>query len=68
MTQASEYLFKATRQRAYFREINILLPASWSDDASYGSPTKESLQLADVVITNPTRYTYKIFYSKVKHL
>lgn len=55
MTKASQYLYKATRQRAYFKEIKILLPSSWSSDPTYQTPTTETLSMADVIVTDPIR-------------
>ncbi|XP_052780593.1 calcium-activated chloride channel regulator 1-like [Mya arenaria] len=55
MTKASKYIYKATRERAYFKEITILLPNTWSSHASYGQATSETIQLADVIITDPIR-------------
>ncbi|XP_052781793.1 LOW QUALITY PROTEIN: calcium-activated chloride channel regulator 1-like [Mya arenaria] len=55
MTEASKYIYKATRQQAYFKEITILLPNTWSSHASYGQATSETIQLADVIITDPIR-------------
>lgn len=55
MTKASKILHKATKQRAYFEEIKILLPSTWSADNSYRNPTKENLPFADVIITDPIR-------------
>lgn len=55
MTKASKYLYTATRQRAFFKEIKILLPSSWSNDALYAVPTTENLAFADVILTDPIR-------------
>ena len=55
MTKASKILYVATKQRAYLKEIKILLPSSWSNDASYQTPTSENIAFADVIITDPAR-------------
>ncbi|XP_053377120.1 calcium-activated chloride channel regulator 1-like [Mercenaria mercenaria] len=55
MTKASKILHVATEQRAYFKEIKILLPSTWSNDASYQTPTTENLAFADVIVTDPIK-------------
>ncbi|XP_060596289.1 calcium-activated chloride channel regulator 1-like isoform X2 [Ruditapes philippinarum] len=55
MTKASKYLYTATRERAFFKEIKILLPATWSRDPRYVTATSENLAFADVIITDPIR-------------
>ena len=42
------------RNRAYFAEITILIPESWSDDPSYSAPNGKSFSSANVVIENPS--------------
>ncbi|XP_052284619.1 calcium-activated chloride channel regulator 1-like isoform X2 [Dreissena polymorpha] len=55
LEEASKYLYKATRQRAYFKEIKILLPSTWTPHAAYDHVTSETLNMADIVITDPIR-------------
>ncbi|XP_060596290.1 calcium-activated chloride channel regulator 4-like isoform X1 [Ruditapes philippinarum] len=55
MTKASKILYVATKQRAFLKEIKILLPSTWSNDGSYQTPTSENLAFADVIITDPIR-------------
>ena len=55
MTKASKYLYTATRERAFFKQIKILLPSTWSNDERYSVPTSENLAFADVIITDPIR-------------
>jgi hypothetical protein len=55
MTKASKYLYTATRERSFFKEIKILLPATWSRDPRYVTATSENLAFADVIITDPIR-------------
>ena len=39
--------------RAYFNEVTILLPASWSDSADYSAPSGETFASANVIVNNP---------------
>ncbi|KAL4226206.1 hypothetical protein ACF0H5_014192 [Mactra antiquata] len=55
LTQTSKILYKATRRRAYFKEIKILVPSTWSDDPLYQAATSETISFADVILTNPIR-------------
>uniref|UniRef100_A0A8C4NI12 Chloride channel accessory 1 n=1 Tax=Eptatretus burgeri TaxID=7764 RepID=A0A8C4NI12_EPTBU len=50
MTKASQYLYKATNQRAFFRQINILIPKSWSRKTDYLNRRGESYDQADIRI------------------
>ncbi|KAI0230410.1 Calcium-activated chloride channel regulator 1, partial [Lamellibrachia satsuma] len=52
-TSASKDLFKATRNRIYFRNITILVPKSWSNNNNYGVATSETFSSANVVIDGP---------------
>lgn len=40
-TKSSETLFEATKRRAYFKNISILLPESW-DRGNYSESTGET--------------------------
>ena len=55
LSQASVLLYKATRKRAYFKEITILVPSTWSDQPSYSVLTSETINQADVIVTDPIR-------------
>lgn len=48
--KASPYLYTATKRRAFFKEVTILVPSSWSDDPSYGSARKETFEGADIIV------------------
>ncbi|KAK7507541.1 hypothetical protein BaRGS_00001476 [Batillaria attramentaria] len=52
-TKASAYMYEATKKRAVFRDVTILIPNTWSDDASYKASTSEVFTNADVVFANP---------------
>ncbi|XP_071100789.1 calcium-activated chloride channel regulator 1-like [Haliotis cracherodii] len=66
MTEASAYLYLATRQRAYIRSVTVLVPNTWSDNhVKYTDPGDESFDNAHVRIdkANPTQghnpYTFQ---------
>lgn len=48
--EASPYLYQATRQRLYFRQVTILVPQTWSDKDTYGSPGNATFDTADVIL------------------
>ena len=52
-TEASKVLFKATKYRAYFRNITILLPSTWNE-FSFDPATRESFERANIIIAKPT--------------
>ncbi|XP_034356317.1 calcium-activated chloride channel regulator 3A-1-like [Arvicanthis niloticus] len=53
VTQASTYLFEASRGRVYFRNISILVPMTWKSKSEYLVPRRESYHKADVIIAKP---------------
>ncbi|XP_046584208.1 calcium-activated chloride channel regulator 1-like [Haliotis rubra] len=66
MTDASAYLYLASRQRAYIRSVKILVPNTWSkNNAKYTDPKDESFDNAHIRIdkANPTQgnnpYTFQ---------
>uniref|UniRef100_A0A8D0HKW9 Chloride channel accessory 2 n=1 Tax=Sphenodon punctatus TaxID=8508 RepID=A0A8D0HKW9_SPHPU len=52
ITEASFYLFNATKRRVYFSNITILIPATWKTN-NYGKPKQESYEKADVIVAAP---------------
>uniref|UniRef100_A0A8B9CPF5 Chloride channel accessory 2 n=1 Tax=Anser brachyrhynchus TaxID=132585 RepID=A0A8B9CPF5_9AVES len=52
ITEASSYLFNATRGRVHFRSVKILIPPTWKD-ASYEKPKHETYEKADVIVADP---------------
>lgn len=42
VTEASTYLFHATKQRVYFRNVSILIPVTWKSKSEYLTPKQES--------------------------
>ncbi|XP_019515460.1 PREDICTED: epithelial chloride channel protein-like [Hipposideros armiger] len=53
VTEASVYLFHATKRRVYFRTVNILIPMTWKSKSEYLMPKQESYDQADVIVANP---------------
>ncbi|XP_078264216.1 calcium-activated chloride channel regulator 1-like [Rhinoraja longicauda] len=54
VTEASNYLYQATKYQLYFSDVKILLPASWALNSSLvQSRTHESYEKADVIIAEP---------------
>nr|XP_010972959.2 calcium-activated chloride channel regulator 1 [Camelus dromedarius] len=53
VTEASTYLFHATKRRVYFRNVSILVPITWKSKSEYLTPKQESYDQADVIVANP---------------
>ncbi|XP_008263168.1 calcium-activated chloride channel regulator 1 isoform X1 [Oryctolagus cuniculus] len=54
VTDASTYLFQATKRRVFFRNVHILVPITWKSKSEYLMPKQESYDQADVIIANPS--------------
>ncbi|OXB63284.1 hypothetical protein ASZ78_013734 [Callipepla squamata] len=52
ITEASSYLFNATKGRVYFRSVKILIPPTWREK-SYEKPKHETYEKADVIVAAP---------------
>ncbi|XP_025051181.1 calcium-activated chloride channel regulator 2, partial [Alligator sinensis] len=52
ITEASFYLFSATKNRFYFRNAKILIPPTWKAN-NYEKPKQESYDKADVIVAAP---------------
>ncbi|KAK7814356.1 hypothetical protein U0070_027014 [Myodes glareolus] len=50
LTEASFYLFNATKRRVFFRTIQILIPATWTAH-NYSKVKQESYEKANVLVT-----------------
>ncbi|XP_072505057.1 calcium-activated chloride channel regulator 1 [Notamacropus eugenii] len=50
---ASTYLYKATEQRFYFKEVSILIPTTWQTKPNYEKPKLETYKNADIIIEVP---------------
>ncbi|XP_072918701.1 calcium-activated chloride channel regulator 1-like [Hemitrygon akajei] len=53
ITSASSFLYAATKQRAYFRDVKILLPITWTPQPHYQRPSTQSYEKAEVIIADP---------------
>ncbi|XP_070557788.1 calcium-activated chloride channel regulator 1-like [Ptychodera flava] len=51
LTGASGALYRATKQRAFFKEITILLPNTWSNDLVNVEATSEIFDAANAIVT-----------------
>uniref|UniRef100_A0A2K5N6A6 Calcium-activated chloride channel regulator 2 n=1 Tax=Cercocebus atys TaxID=9531 RepID=A0A2K5N6A6_CERAT len=51
ITEASFYLFNATKRRVFFRDIKILIPATWKAN-NYSKVKQESYEKANVIVTD----------------
>nr|XP_033771692.1 calcium-activated chloride channel regulator 2-like [Geotrypetes seraphini]XP_033771693.1 calcium-activated chloride channel regulator 2-like [Geotrypetes seraphini] len=52
VTEASFYLFNATKRRFYFRDVKILIPMSW-EAQNYQKRKRESYEKASVIVAEP---------------
>ncbi|XP_077983917.1 calcium-activated chloride channel regulator 1-like [Glandiceps talaboti] len=48
--EASQVLFVATNRRAYFKDITVLVPKSWSHRPEFGKVRTESFETANIII------------------
>ena len=53
MANASSYLYTATKRRAYFKDVTILVPETWSDRTIYEPRTIERFESAEIRIDEP---------------
>lgn len=44
VTEASTYLFHATKRRIYFRNVSILIPVTWKSKSEYLMSKQESYE------------------------
>ncbi|DAA31360.1 TPA: chloride channel accessory 2 [Bos taurus] len=51
ITEASFYLFNATKRRVFFRNVKILIPATWKA-SNYSKVKQESYEKANVIVTD----------------
>jgi len=54
-TQASSTLYLATKRRAFFRHVTILIPPTWEHKQNYEPKSKESFSSADVRVAPPNQ-------------
>nr|XP_006824533.1 PREDICTED: calcium-activated chloride channel regulator 1-like [Saccoglossus kowalevskii] len=70
-TDASAFLYTATNNRVYFRNITILVPTEWSEDLGYVMSTSETYETANVRVdkgagTDNRPYTHQSVYAGSK--
>ncbi|XP_030840789.1 calcium-activated chloride channel regulator 1-like [Strongylocentrotus purpuratus] len=51
--EGSTFLYQATRQRVFFKNVTILIPSHWTTQPEYGSPGRLTFDTADVIIAQP---------------
>ncbi|XP_004699336.1 calcium-activated chloride channel regulator 2 [Echinops telfairi] len=51
ITEASFYLFNATKRRVFFRNIKILIPTTWKAN-NYSKVKQESYEKADIIVAD----------------
>ncbi|XP_078621048.1 calcium-activated chloride channel regulator 3A-1-like [Branchiostoma floridae x Branchiostoma japonicum] len=55
-TDASEYLYGATKNRAYFKDVTVLIPHTWKDMPVYEDATFETFEKANIRVDLPTSH------------
>ncbi|PIK55175.1 putative calcium-activated chloride channel regulator 1, partial [Apostichopus japonicus] len=50
VNDASSYLYEATNNRAFFKDVTILIPDTWPDKPDYQSPGNSTFEGADIII------------------
>ncbi|XP_033644315.1 calcium-activated chloride channel regulator 1-like [Asterias rubens] len=63
-TEGSKYLYEATRNRAYFKEVTILVPKTWSSKPEYELPGGITFDNADVIVAPPNPRWAPLQYTK----
>jgi len=53
LSDTSKLLFDATRRRAFFGSVTILVPESWSSQAEYEQLTDETVDTSDIQVDTP---------------
>ncbi|XP_062621959.1 calcium-activated chloride channel regulator 3A-1-like isoform X2 [Saccostrea cucullata] len=61
ITDASKVLYTATRHRAFFRKVFILIPSTWSSSLADRDSTSVNLREADIILTNPSAVTKRSY-------
>ncbi|XP_070557598.1 calcium-activated chloride channel regulator 1-like isoform X2 [Ptychodera flava] len=51
-TDTSDALYEATQRRAFFREVTILLPDTWSDSMTDSPAAGELFDAANIIVSN----------------
>nr|XP_045596240.1 calcium-activated chloride channel regulator 1-like [Procambarus clarkii] len=53
MRNASKHLFQATRRRAFFRQVKVVIPQTWSNTAYDEAATNENFMDSDIRLDYP---------------
>ncbi|XP_053549660.1 calcium-activated chloride channel regulator 1-like [Bombina bombina] len=53
VNEATGYLYKATKQRLFIRNVKILIPLTWTKRSNYTKTKTETYDKADIIIANP---------------
>ncbi|XP_070558061.1 calcium-activated chloride channel regulator 1-like [Ptychodera flava] len=53
LTEGSEFLLTASKRRAYFKEVTILIPKTWESKPEYSLAKDESFERAHVIVDEP---------------
>ncbi|XP_071792115.1 calcium-activated chloride channel regulator 3A-1-like [Asterias amurensis] len=53
-TETSQFLYQATNQKAYFKDIHILVPETWSNSDAYSHVDWQRYDQSDVMIDLPS--------------
>ncbi|XP_022081155.1 epithelial chloride channel protein-like [Acanthaster planci] len=62
--EASKYLYTATKKRAYFRNVTILIPKTWARKPEYDLPGGVTFDNADVIVAPPNPRWAPLQYTK----
>ncbi|XP_038061542.1 calcium-activated chloride channel regulator 1-like [Patiria miniata] len=63
-TEGSKYLYEATRKRAYFDKVTILVPKTWTPKPEYQLPGNVTFDYADVIVAPPNPRWAPLQYTK----
>ncbi|XP_077980969.1 calcium-activated chloride channel regulator 1-like [Glandiceps talaboti] len=53
LTEGSDFLFTASKRRAYWKEVTIVIPKTWSQQPEYEPAKDESFERAHIIIDEP---------------
>ncbi|XP_061184026.1 calcium-activated chloride channel regulator 4-like [Saccostrea echinata] len=59
--ETGEFPPGATRHRAFFRKVFILIPSTWSSSLADRDSTSVNLQEADIILSNPSAVTKRSY-------
>ncbi|XP_038061541.1 calcium-activated chloride channel regulator 1-like isoform X2 [Patiria miniata] len=62
--EGSKYLYEATRKRAYFDKVTIIVPKTWTHKSEYKLPGNLTFDYADVIVAPPNPRWAPLQYTK----